>query len=505
MVDLRNVSLAYDTIGPLSDAPSEPAFAGASESQLRNINIHFKKGECVLITGPSGCGKTSLLRLINGLIPRYYPAKIEGEILLNGQNFAERELYELAPYVGTVFQNPRSQFFNVDTTGELAFYSENQGLEASEILRRIARTAKRLSLEALLERNIFRLSGGEKQQIACGSIDVGGPPLILLDEPSANLDFPAVLRLREIIKIWKDEGKTILIAEHRPSYVWDLLDRLMIMRDGRIISDYPDRSHLNLSQEALRTLGLRSKILENPSDVELPESLPGDRPVIFGNYHFRYKKSLFGKSASEAAEFSLPRFAFAENKITALTGANGSGKSTLLRCLCGLEKHAEGRLFYRGKVYKNRARKDLCFLVMQESSHQLFTESVIEEVLLSLPPSAQSSEERQQAALSILKKLNLDTLKDRHPMTLSGGQKQRLAVASALASDRQILLFDEPTSGLDYKHMLETAKLFQELKAEGKTIIAATHDAELIRAACERKIDLNECEAQPSRASGLNY
>lgn len=505
MVELRHVSLSYPSHEEASEGfasaaadasaagtASSPAFA---EKQLKDINLVIREGECTLLTGPSGCGKTSLLRLINGLIPRYYPGHVEGKILLAGEDIADKELYELAAYAGTVFQNPRSQFFNVDTTGELAFSCENQGMDPREIMRRIESTALHLSLEKLLGRNIFKLSGGEKQQIACGTIDVARPPLILLDEPSANLDFSAMLRLREIIKIWKNEGKTIIIAEHRLAYLWDLPERFIVMHEGEIREDFKNGSHKDLSSAALTEMGLRSKTLTEPDSISLPSLKPGDVPVIFENYAFQYKKSLFTKEDETAGQFSCRHIAFAENKITALTGANGTGKSTFLRCLCGLEKRAKGLLKYHGRYYKNRARKDLCFLVMQESSHQLFTESVLEEVLLSFPPQREMSEdERREEAFSLLAKLDLEGFEDKHPMTLSGGQKQRLAVACALASDREILLFDEPTSGLDYRHMRETAKLLEELRDEGKTIIVATHDAELIQAVCERKINFDSLQ-----------
>ncbi|HHX37594.1 MAG TPA: ABC transporter ATP-binding protein [Clostridiaceae bacterium] len=460
--------------------------------QLQSIDLKIEKGECVLITGSSGCGKTSLLRLINGLIPRYYDAKISGRILLNGQDVSEKELYEFSEFVGTVFQNPRSQFFNVDTTSELAFALENQGVPAEEIITNIKETVRRLSLEHLIDRNIFKLSGGEKQQIACGTIDVAEPPLILLDEPSANLDNRATLRLRDAIKVWKQQGKTIVIAEHRLAYIWDLIERLIIMENGKIIKDYKDYRHLTLSQKDLNDLGLRRKKLTPTEIISLPTLNENDRLVQLCDYNFSYKSKLFGFKDADEVHFRTKSLAFGENKITALIGPNGSGKSTLLRCLCGLEKRAVGTLIYRDKAYNNRQRKKLCFLVMQNSGHQLFTESVTEEVLLSLPKHQTDEIERQRLAEDILARVHLIDFKNRHPMTLSGGQKQRLAVACALASDRDILLFDEPTSGLDYKHMLETARILKKLQEAGKTVIVATHDVELIETACDRKLDIGE-------------
>lgn len=495
VVELRDVYLTYRSEALAEETDAASGTAGgpeAGEGQLKGINLELKAGECVLVTGPSGCGKTSLLRLINGLIPRYYPGDVQGEIRLNGQDMRDRPLYAFAPLVGTVFQNPRAQFFNVDTTGELAFTSENLGRPPEEIRASLRRTVRQLSLEKLIGRNIFHLSGGEKQQIACGTVDVAKPPLILLDEPSANLDFSAMLRLREIIKIWQREGKTILIAEHRLAYVWDLPDRVLIMNEGRITHTFTAGSHLRLKQADLRRLGLRSSRLKDPAEVTLPEAsaAQGDRLLTFAAYRFSYPPSLFGRGERQTERWAAEELSWAENEITALIAPNGSGKSTLLRCLGGLERRAQGVLRYRGRNYKNKARRELCFLVMQEAGQQLFTESVIEEVLLSLPERKSAPAEALHRARQMLAKVNLQDLAERHPASLSGGQKQRLAVACALASEREILLFDEPTSGLDYKHMMETAALLKQLQKEGKSILLATHDTELIEAACTRKADL---------------
>lgn len=182
MVELQNVSLIYgapvDT--PSVDVPDTQhvnSTDGINPLQLKNIHLSIDRGECVLITGSSGCGKTSLLRLINGLIPHYYPAQVSGCVLLNHQDVSVKELYEFPDFVGTVFQNPRSQFFNVDTTSELAFTAENQGVPVKDIACRMKHTVQNLSIEHLMDRNIFKLSGGEKQQIACGTIDVSDPSL----------------------------------------------------------------------------------------------------------------------------------------------------------------------------------------------------------------------------------------------------------------------------------------------------------------------------------------
>jgi energy-coupling factor transport system ATP-binding protein len=165
-------------------------------------------------------------------------------------------------------------------------------------------------------------------------------------------------------------------------------------------------------------------------------------------------------------------------KITAITGNNGDGKTTLLNCLCGLGRRSTGSLLYKGKSYKRQQRQKLIFLVMQDVNHQLFTDSVLEEVMIS-----QESEDKEEA-LKILESLDLAEYADKHPLALSGGQKQRVAVASAVASGRDIILFDEPTSGLDYFHMIQVSEILKSLQKTGKTVIIVTHDVELIKNAC---------------------
>ena len=478
MVELKHVSFRYG----LGESNSEQA------SSLSDVSLTVRDGEFVLLTGPSGCGKTTILRLINGLIPHFYPGVVEGSVTVDGQSVQERELYETAAQVGTVFQNPRSQFYNVDTTGELAFGCENRGLPEREIYERIDGTVARFRLEKLMDRNIFRLSDGEKQKIACASVDVSGAEIILLDEPSANLDFEATLALRELIRLWRRQGKTIIAAEHRIAYLWDLIDRAVILRDGRTIRELSGKEKDTLTGETLAVMGLRSTMQEAPDQIQLPTIKEGDREIILRDFRFTYP-------GAGHPVFDFPELRLAAGEITAITGSNGAGKTSFLSCLCGLEKRCQGSLELDGKRYDRKARQKLCFMVMQDTGNQLFTESVLDEVLISLPKGTANEKAR---AVEILKQLDLGGLLERHPQSLSGGQKQRLAIACALASGRKLLLLDEPTSGLDYAHMMETAGLLRQLQSMGATILVVTHDSELIRACCSRRLSF------PSQYTGRN-
>lgn len=468
MVELKNVSFRYGSEN------AECMYA----SSLKNIDLTVKTGECVLLTGPSGCGKTTILRLINGLIPHFYPGALSGDILIDGGSVKERELYDTALIIGTVFQNPRTQFYNVDTTGELAFGCENRGLPEQEIYTRIDRTVAHFRMASLMDRNIFRLSDGEKQKIACASVNVSKPKIILLDEPSANLDYTATLMLRELILRWKAEGKTIIAAEHRIAYLWDIIDRAVVLRDGEIVGEFTGNGKEELTQNQLTQMGLRTTVMESPAEMQMDSFREGDRPITLRNFHFAYhgeKKNIV----------DIPILQIAAGQITAIVGANGAGKTSFLNCLCGLEKRCKGTLEYEGKLYDSKSRKKLCFMVMQDTGNQLFTESVLDEVLISLKKGTANEKE---TAMEIIRNLDLADFADRHPQSLSGGQKQRLAIACALASGRELLLLDEPTSGLDYAHMKETASLLEKLRSMGTTILVVTHDSELIRACCTRRI-----------------
>ena len=202
MIEFRHVSFSYDFRGEQEDI--------RKKDSLRDINLKVNDGECVLLCGKSGCGKTTITRLVNGLVPNFYTGKLTGEVLLDGRNISEMPIYEVASHVGSVFQNPRTQFFNMDTDSEIAFGMENLALPRKQIEEKVASTAKDLEIENLLKRNIFSLSGGEKQKIAFASVYAMSPSVFLLDEPSSNLDIETIAALRAHIKRLKSQGKTII-------------------------------------------------------------------------------------------------------------------------------------------------------------------------------------------------------------------------------------------------------------------------------------------------------
>lgn len=483
-------------------------YTGLDKGGLKNINLKIMDSECVLLCGASGCGKTTLTRLINGLIPHFYKGALSGEVIVNDKNIGEQELYSLAGVVGSVFQNPRSQFFSVDTDGEITFGPENIGLPKEEILKRKKNVITELNLRDLMNRSLFELSGGEKQKIACGSVAALLPHIILLDEPSSNLDWSAIRDLRKIIKLWKNQGKTIIISEHRLWYLKDIIDRVLYLEQGEIVHEWTQERFAALSDSELASYELRplnleeryiqafsgdtvitDKDIDKVSDKKEILGEPQKKRIVIKDLYFTYtpKKYLFFKKRlspvdADSCTLRIPFLSAKLGEIIGIIGNNGSGKSTFLRCLCGLEKTCIGTVSIDGKIYTRKNLTKNCYMVMQDVNHQLFTDSVITEVMLSMEHPDEKKAEKILASLDLLQ------YKDKHPMALSGGQKQRVAIASAMAADAVMLLFDEPTSGLDYRHMKEVSVLLKELAKKGKTIFVATHDPELAAECCDRTI-----------------
>lgn len=444
-------------------------YAG-EEGTLHNVNLKVREGECVLLCGESGCGKTTVTKLINGLIPHFTEdCTLQGDVRAAGMQVAKTELYELAKMVGSVFQNPKSQFFSLDTDGELAFGLENEGVSPGKIEQRLKETVKNLEIEDLLHRNIFSLSGGEKQTLAFASVYAMNPAIYVLDEPTANLDDEAIERLKKQIALLKKQGHTVVIAEHRLYFLADLIDHAFYFKEGKLEEAFTGEAFRNLTDERRREMGLRSL---QEIELQLPKVSKEilEEGLSVQGVSCGYKKN---PAVIEDLSFSVPY-----GKVMAITGHNGTGKTTLTRCLCGLLKESEGRITLDGKVLKYKARQKKSFLVMQDVNHQLFYDSVWNEC-------EQAAGDNTQDIENALNQFDLLPFKERHPMALSGGQKQRLAVATALLSDKKVLIFDEPTSGLDYRQMKKVSSVIRFLAEQGHIVLVVSHDREFMQEACD--------------------
>ena len=446
MVEIENLSLSY----------------GNNKKVLKNISLNIKKGECILLTGKSGSGKSSIINSINGLAVRYDGASIDGSIRIRNKDIKNLKLYEISMLVSSVFQNPKTHFFNVNTTLELLFYLENIGLSRYEMDKRLTEMLNLFPIEHLLNRDIFKLSGGEKQILCIAASYISGTEIIVLDEPSSNLDEENIKVIKEMLVQLKDKGKTLIISEHRIFYLMDIIDKIFLIKDGEIQSEYTKIDFMKFSTKKLNELGLRDKIKTKLTVPEIKNS---------GNFNV---KNIEFKFNGVDNKLLLKNISFEMGKIYGIVGTNGLGKSTLLRCLIGCERKSKDEIYLDGKRLSKTDRIKISSLVMQDVNHQLFTDSVMSEVSLGIKNVEISYVE------DILKKLDLYELKDCHPMSLSGGQKQRVAIASVLHKNSKLLFFDEPTSGMDYYNMMNISHLINECKSNEKIIFIVSHDQEFL-------------------------
>ena len=256
MIDIDHVSFQY---------------SGAEQENLQDFNLQIKKGECVVLTGESGCGKTCVTRLINTLIPHFYEGEMSGAVLIDGVDTRTIQPHDLSDKIGSVFQNPRSQFFSLDTDSEIVFGMENKGMPYQVMLDRYQQTIRELHIEKLKDRNLFDLSGGQKQTIAFASVYALNPDIFVLDEPSSNLDPEAIQELRRLLLLIKAQGKTIVVSEHRLYFLNGIADRIVLMEHGKLKQSWSARDFALLSTEQIKALGLRSY---TPARLELPETMP---------------------------------------------------------------------------------------------------------------------------------------------------------------------------------------------------------------------------------------
>lgn len=430
-------------------------YKNSNNKVLDRVNFKINKGECILLTGVSGSGKSTLIHLMNGLIPTLYEGQLEGEILFKNKDLKDIESYDISKNIGYVSQDPRGHFFTTNTTSELVFSMENYGIPLNEMKKKYSELVNLLELEKLVDKNIIYISSGERQKIAIGCSLSLEPEIIILDEPSSNLDFHMTKKLKQLIEKLKTKGYTIIIAEHRMYYIQDLIDRVFVINNGKVIEK--TISDLKSNNEVpLRSLDIFNLELENISCK--------NKELLMEINNITYKNILTNITTKVY-----------KGDVIGLIGKNGVGKTTLLRLLSNIMKPNKGKVV--GKVVP--------FLVMQDMDYQFFTESVESEMKFG------SADNDLEKINSLLMKLGLIEFKDKIPFELSGGQKQRLLIAISALANVNLLMFDEPTSGLDYVNMTKVSGILKDL-SKNSALIVATHDIEFLYKTCNRVVYLDD-------------
>lgn len=420
---------------------------------IQNVNFVLQPGEVILVTGNSGSGKSTFLKCLNGLIPRVVEGKLQGEILLNHQNTKDMSMAEISRHISSVFQNPRSQFFTTNTTSELVFSMENYGLDKAVMEERIQKVCALLQIQYLLNRDIFQLSGGERQMVAIASAMMMGQQIILLDEPSANLDYHNTYVFRGLVEKLKQEGYTVLIADHRFYYLSGLINRVFLFDDGKM-QIFDSEQAFKESSYDTRSFDLFAMNIPFQTACEKKEK-------VLSLVDISYKDIL--------QDITLDFFT---NEVTAIIGTNGVGKTTLARILCKSISCTHGKII-----------GDIPFYIMQDADYQLFGTSVQAELEIA------DHKIKKKDIQDVMDYFQLTKYADTHPFSLSGGQKQRIQVALGILSNRKVIIFDEPTSGLDLLSMRRVAREIQELKKKA-CVIVISHDYEFIRHISDRIVYL---------------
>lgn len=391
---------------------------------------------------------------------------------------AELKSEERAKLFGVVFQDPRSQFFMNTVQDEICFAAENIGVPSKKIKELLYEVSEFIGIEDLLLRNIDELSSGQKQKVAIASSLILQPKVLILDEPTSNLDIQGSKILIEIIKKIKDKGISIVISEHRIDSFKEVADRFLYINEGKLDEIWTSKQFENLSDEKLLSLGLRPKTVEKSANNEIKND---NVPLLdIQSLSFHYKKT---NSGIDNINLRLYK-----GEVVSLLGNNGAGKTTLCKVICGLLKENTGLIKYRGKVANRNLRNKFCYFVMQDADYQLYSDSVVSEISIGKKITEKLKKDMEDSldAFSLIK------LKDRHPASLSGGEKQRVILAAAYCSEADIYILDEPTSGMDGNGLCAIIRWVKLLAEKGKIVIIITHDLLLAEATSNKFIYLEE-------------
>lgn len=497
-------------------------YSGAEKSALRNINLEIADGEFVLITGPSAGGKSSLCRCINGLIPHFYGGKVAGRVEVQGLNTAEHSTKELATRVGMIFQDPENQLVTQDVEREIAFGLENLAFPRDLIAKRIEESLDTLGISALRHRPIHELSGGEKQKVAIASVLALHPEILVLDEPTSELDPKSAEEVLSIVQRLNDElGITVILIEHRLDRVIQHTDRLIVLDGGEIAVDGSTRNVLSNNYQEISDAGIGVPpviklahqleimgIIDNKTPLTVKEgrmALQGVFQKTSGQFP-RHDERGAAKPGIQVEKLwhAYPdgptalknvSLVIGEGEFVAIMGRNASGKTTLVKHFNGLLKPAKGSVTIHGTDTRHATIAELARqvgFVFQNPNDHLFADTVEEEIGFTLKNLGLEKGEIRSRIDQVLERFRLDKYKGQYPRALSGGEKQRVALASVLAVQPKILILDEPTRGMEYRLKAELMNFLQEYAAQGNTVVLVTHDVETVAEYADRVVLLGE-------------
>ena len=474
-----------------------------AEATLKDISFDIVKGEKVLILGPSGSGKSTLAQCLNGIIPNIHKGQAQGQVRIAGQNIFKQSIYDKSQLVSTVLQDPDGQFIGLTVAEDLAFALENDCANQSEMKDKVALWAERLDLTSLLNHRPQDLSGGQKQRVSLAGVLIDESPILLFDEPLANLDPKSGQETIDLIdKIHKEVGATTIIIEHRlEDVLYRPVDRILLVNDGTLLfNGSPDEllsSTLLLENgireplyvTVLRQLGFDTRSAQNLSqldaldlsDLALPDRVLKDKRDSSSDSILKVEglSVSYGDNPAIIEDMS---FSLKKGERLAIVGKNGAGKSTLAKALCGFVP-SQGKLTYKGLDISQDSiseRSERIGFVLQNPNQMISQTMIFDEVALGLRLRGIEETEVEERVHEVLKTCGLYSFRKWPISALSFGQKKRVTIASILVLKPEIIILDEPTAGQDYKTYTDIMNFLDSLQKQGHTIVMITHDMQLM-------------------------
>ncbi len=488
---------------------------------LHHINLKIEEGEKVLIVGPSGSGKSTIGSCINGLIPFAYPGKKEGKLYINGVDSEKLDIFSSSKLVGTVMQDADSQFVGLNVGEDIAFALENSDVETNKMHAIVSNVANLVGMGEYLEHSPLELSGGQKQDVCMAGVMVDEAPILLFDEPLANLD-PATgkLVIELIDQINKKQNKTVVIIEHRLEDVLHCsIDRIVLINEGMVLFDGKPEAlfqttlleengiRLPLYIQAMKYADVElNKVSHLADDTNYNLNQEADKLVRWYNANKKEKKEVEQKPLLTVSNLNFSydgvkshlkdvNLIIHEGEMVSVVGRNGAGKSTLCKCICAFEKMDSGSLVFEGKDMNDlsvKERADLIGFVLQNPNQMICNTMIFDEVAMGLRNRGFDEETIKQKVEDTLKVCGLYPFRNWPISALSFGQKKRVTIASILVLQPKMIILDEPTAGQDYRRYSEIMEFLKSLNAMGIAIVMITHDMHLMLEYTTRSIVLTD-------------